>query len=169
MSVSRVEGLASGPQGSEQVSEQRKRFVRLVATAVDSGGDVTYTKGDVVALCIAATALGGVDAIVTFGPLQAIKKAAAITELACVGVAAETITVKEGKSEFISVQVEGFVKSANVATATTIGLQIFPSGTAGQGALLTGSDPDTNKPYALALANASGNLCDLLLLNPLDY
>jgi len=173
MSVYKVDGIGTRKDGaggeSSNFSEGNVKVVRLVGFAADSGGDVTYTKGDVVALQRAAATVGGSDVIGQFGIANVVKLAAAATELLCVGVCTETVTVKDGTTDIIAVQVAGTFVNANVATASTAGLQIFPSGTAGRGALNASSDADTNKPYAIALENASSNQADIILLNPLDY
>lgn len=49
--VSKIDGLASGPFGSEQVFEQRGRFIRMFASA-------TMVKGDVVAIDTAVSTFG---------------------------------------------------------------------------------------------------------------
>ena len=173
MTVYKVDGIGTRKDGSggevANLSEGNVKLVRLVGFAADSGGDVTYTKGDVVALQRAAATVGGSDVIGQFGIANVIKLANAVTELLCVGVVTETVTVKDGTTDIIAVQVAGLFENANVATASTAGLQIFPSSSAGRGALLATSDPDTNKPYAIALENASSNAADIMLLNPLDY
>tara|TARA_R100001509_G_scaffold139276_1_gene93650 strand:+ start:639 stop:1160 length:522 start_codon:yes stop_codon:yes gene_type:complete len=173
MTVYKVDGIGTRKNGSggetANFSEGNVKIIRLVGFAADSGGNVTYTKGDVVALQRAAATVDGSDVIGQYGIANVIKLAGAATELLCVGVVTETVTVAEGTTDIIAVQVAGVFENANVATASTAGLQIFPSGTAGRGAINASSDPDTNKPYAIALEDASSNAADIILLNPLDY
>ena len=179
MSVSKIDGIGTRKDGSggESVntSVHPKKIIRMMGFSTDGAAAVTYTKGDAVALQIASATVNGTDILTTYGIGNVVKLATDLTELLCLGVVTETAEAKynstsaKGSEVIVSVQISGVFEKANVTTSTSVGLQLFPSGTDGRLILSASSDPDTNKPLAIALANAASNSCKIILLNPLSY
>ena len=179
MSVSKIDGIGTRKDGaggeSINTSVHPKKIIRMIGFCADSSAAVTYTKGDAVALQIASATVNGANILTSFGVGNVVKLATETTELLCVGVVAETATATynsasaKGSEVIVQVQVSGVFENANVTTSSCVGLQLFPSATDGRLVLDAGSDPDTNKPLAIALENATSNAADIILLNPLSY
>ena len=179
MSVIKIDGIGTRKNGtggeSINTSVHPKKIITMIGFSTDGAAAVTYTKGDAVALQIATALVGATDILTTFGVGNAVKLATELTELLCVGIVTETVTATYnsasalGSHVIVPVQVSGRFVDANVATGTTVGLQMFPTATDGRLALNAGSDADTHKPLAIALENATSNTCDIILLNPLSY
>ena len=179
MSVSKIDGIGTRKDGaggeSVNTSVHPKKIIRMIGFSTDSGAAVTYTKGDAVALQIAAANVNGTDILTTYGKGNVVKLATELTELLCVGIVTETVTATynststKGSDVIVPVQVSGVFENANVTTSSCSGLQLFPSATDGRLVLITSSDADTNKPLAIALEDATSDTADVILLNPLDY
>ena len=179
MSVSKVDGIGTRKDGaggfSINTSAHPKKIIRLIGFSTDGAAAVTYTKGDAVALQIASATVNGTNILTSFGVGNVVKLATELTELLSVGIVTETVTATynstsaKGSEIIVPVQVSGKFVDANVATATSVGLQLFPSATDGRLAINASSDADTNKALAIALEDATSNTCDVILLNPLSY
>ena len=179
MSVYKVDGIGTRKDGSggqtANLGEGNIRIIRMIGFSADSSAAVTYTKGDLVALQLASATVNGSNVVDAFGKSNVIKKASSGTEVACVGVVAETVTAtynsdsSKGSTVIVPVQISGIFIDANVATGSTSGKLLFPSSTSGRGALEGSADPDTHKAYAIGVKDAADNKGDILLLNPLQY
>jgi len=169
--VSKIDGLASGPQGSEQVRESRKRFVRLFV-------EETVAKGDCVAFSITA-ALDGTDPTdYGYGNIVKLANSGEATNSQVIGVAAEAVTMSSDDVtnkawKLCSVQVAGrcdFVKVADIESggaSPAPGNLLIASSTDGQAEKYQASAVDL--PFAIHLVDGSNDgVADsqVLLINP---
>lgn len=174
--VEKIDGLASGPQGSEQVFASRKKFISLNAYA-DDGADVTYTKGDAVAI---ETNTGAGYEITVAGVATNAATYFGVGNMAILadsakgshdgltfGVVAETVTISAGKWQPISIQVAG-IASCNVDGSVAAGDKLNISSTAGRLELMSSEDVDVTHAVAIALEADTANFADCYLLNPLQ-
>ena len=150
--VSKIDGLASGPQGSEQVFEQRKRFIQMFTT-------VAVAKGD--ALCIdPGTSTNGLGNHVKLADIAAKDTSHVI------GVAGEDGAI----GDLISVQVGGVCDYADLDDLSDDPGDLLGAGaTAGRFTIMDASKADA-LPAAILLAEGSagsGN-STVYLLNPLN-
>ena len=169
--VSKIDGLASGPFGSEQVRESRKRFVRLFV-------EETVAKGDCVAFSITA-ALDGTDPTdYGYGNIVKLANSSESTNSQIVGVATEAVTMSSAEVtakawKLCTVQVSGrcdFVKVADV-TAVAPGDRLIASTTDGQcEKIADGGSGDTDLIFALHLVDGTNGTADsqAYLINPFN-
>ena len=160
MSVSRVDGLASGPQGSEQVFEARKRFVRLHAAEA-------IAKGDLVAFDFT------LDSGAEQDPGHGVRiKRADVDDTSndflnqVVGVAAEAIS----SGEIGAVQVSGRCTFCKISGSTDPGLLLKANATAGNGGQAYAGD-EIMLPFGMIIkysGNANAADSDVYLINPMN-
>ena len=165
--VTKIDGLASGPQGSEQVFEQRGRFIRMFASA-------TMVKGDVVAIDTAVS---------TFGLGNSVQPANSgdATIIFAIGVCADSDPNNVGPDasgvahaiavgELVLVQVSGLCTFCKVDLSESVpGQALVGGGTAG---VADGSDSSSKitAPFAINIVEdvdgTDGAVSTVLLLNP---
>lgn len=174
--VSKIDGLASGPQGSEQVFEQRKRFVRMVAFNTTSSVR-SLAVGDVMALSTGTSIADGsgfdLDAAFGVGNIVDLADGNSSPLLnAVVGVLSTAVDIPANGHAFIDVQVSGKAQAkvaGSTDAAAVVGDLFVPSNVAGQSRKEAGH---AEVAFAIALttsAASDGALCDVMLLNPLNY
>ena len=139
--VSKIDGLASGPHGSEQVGEKRARFVRLYATE-------TLAKGDAVAFDLSVET-NGEALYVKKAKSDAADAADTIALRQAIGICGEAFTLSGTNYEPVSVQVGGLCDFAKILdTNDNPGTLLQSSTTGGQ----------------LTEASVSGNAEDVFIL-----
>tara|TARA_R110002074_G_scaffold2918_2_gene16073 strand:- start:1261 stop:1776 length:516 start_codon:yes stop_codon:yes gene_type:complete len=168
--VSKIDGLASGPQGSEQVFEQRGRFIRMFASA-------TMVKGDVVAIDTAVS---------TFGLGNSVQPANSgdATIIFAIGVCADSDPNNvgpdaSGVAHAIAVGEEVLIQVGGLCTYCKVDVSESAPG----GALVSGSGvgvadvfdaSSLSPPFAINIAESAGPNDDraastVLLLNVANY
>jgi len=178
--VQRIDGVGTRRDlsGNEQVNlPEREQSVRLFAYAHKTGGAVTITKGDALALEYRTdqnitdpdnpSSSKGVLAHLGFSNVVVLLVTTNEEEKFACGIAKETITIADGDFAIIDVQVAGKFENANVVTATAIGKSLSASGTAGR-LDDTAGDQVASMKLALSLEEAASNKADIYLLDPMN-
>jgi len=178
--VQRIDGVGTrrDSSGNELANlPEREQSIRLFAYAHKTGGAVTITAGDALALEYrSAKNITDPDnpssskgAVAHFGFSNVVVPLITTDELEkfpC-GIAKETVTIADGDFAIIDIQVAGKFENANVASGLAVGKKVFASGTAGR-LDATAADIDEQTCLAVALEAESSNKADVYLLDPMN-
>ena len=167
--VSKIDGLASGPHGSEQVKESRKRFVSFYV-------EETVAKGDCVAFSITAD-LDGTDATdYGYGNIVKLANSGEAANEQAIGIAAEAVTMSSADVtnkawKRCSVQVAGrcdFAKIDNDTSNPVPGELLIASATDGQAEKYDGNE--VTLPFAIHMVEGTDGAADstVYLINPFN-
>lgn len=178
--VQRIDGVGTrrDSSGNELANlPEREQSIRLFAYANKTGGAVTITAGDALALEYRVgknitdpdNPSSSKGAVAHFGFSNVVVPLTTdndVEKFAC-GIAKETVTIADGDFAIIDIQVAGKFENANVVTGTAVGTVLSASGTAGR-LDDTAGDQVAQMPLALCLEAASSNLADVYLLDPMN-